>query len=741
MQTIVVISNRLPVDRVTAADGTETWQTSPGGLVTAMEPVVRKLNCVWIGWPGSVDEPLEPFEAEGIQLHPVTLDQTDFELYYEGFANDTIWPLYHDVISRPGYHREWWDRYTRVNRRFAEAAAQIAEPNATVWVHDYQLQLVPKMLRELRPDVTIAFFMHIPFPALGLFGQLPWRREVLEGLLGADVIGFQRVADAANFRAAVRRLVGAPSNGNHILLPAVEDHPAREVLAQEFPISIDTAFFENLARSEKVQQRAKQIRAELGNPKQIILGVDRLDYTKGIRHRLKAFAELLEAGQIQPGDVTMVQVASPSRERVEAYRTLRDNIEVKVSRINGDYGTMAHQPVVYLHRGYPREEMAALYVAADVLAVTSLRDGMNLVAKEYVACRSDERGVLVLSEFAGAADELRRAIHINPHDINGMKAAFLEALAMEPREQGQRMRAMRRVIQRADVDRWAGSFIAAVEEAREATKKRLAAAPKQRIDADLDAALKQLAKQPEIIVASDFDGTLSKIVDQPEQARVLPRAEAALLALQELPGTTIALVSGRAIESLRATGVNLTGRAVSGSHGAELMLQGEADSHPTKLSETEQRTLAQLRDELGELVEAVAGARLEAKPFGFAVHVRQAAQPEAGERLLRAVEDIAQREGLHGRAGKMVQEVSVRSHTKGDALRELRAHVEGAAAIYLGDDVTDEDAFAVLGDGDVAVKVGAASDTTRAGFVVPDVETVADVLERLAELRAKSLRF
>ena len=512
-QDFVVVSNRLPVDRVTLPDGTVTWKTSPGGLVTAMEPVVRELACVWIGWPGNTDETLEPFEAEGMSLRPISLDAVDFERYYEGFSNDTIWPLYHDVISQPGFHREWWDQYEDVNRRFAAAAAEAAAEGATVWVHDYQLQLVPRMLRELRPDLTIAFFLHIPFPAHGLFGQLPWRREVLEGLLGADVVGFQRVADAANFRSAVRRFVGAPSNGNMVMLKSRGNRLARQVLAQEFPISIDTKFFGELAASPEVQARAKQIREELGNPKQIILGVDRLDYTKGIRHRLKAVSELLQDGKIQPGEVTLVQVASPSRERVDAYQRLRNEIEITVSRINGDFGTIKHSPVVYLHKGFPREEMAALYVAADVLAVTSLRDGMNLVAKEYVACRADEQGVLVLSEFAGASDELRRAVLVNPHDINGMKSAFLAALNMSEAEQRQRMRAMRKVVNHADVKRWSDSFLRAVK-TQETSRKILEEQREDSIEHDgpvflptgVDAALRRLADESELLVACDFDG-------------------------------------------------------------------------------------------------------------------------------------------------------------------------------------------------------------------------------------------
>ncbi|MBN9612549.1 MAG: trehalose-6-phosphate synthase, partial [Actinobacteria bacterium] len=458
---IVVVANRLPVDRVIEPDGSSAWRTSPGGLVTAMEPVVRQLGCHWIGWAGNADERIEPFDLGDMHLVPVTLSRAELSGYYEGFSNGTLWPLYHDVIAPPAYHRAWWEQYEQVNRRFAEATAADAPEGAIVWVHDYQLQLVPAMLRELRPDLTIVFFLHIPFPARRMFAQLPWRRRIVEGLLGADVIGFQREQDALSFRFAAESYAGAPAHGNLVFVLGEEDRPQRSVLAQEFPISIDTEAFAELASRPEVRARAREIREDLGDPPFLLLGIDRLDYTKGIRHRLKAFAELLAEGEVSPEEVLMVQVATPSRERVQAYRTLRNEVETTVGRINGDHGSIGRTPVVYLHQGFSREEMAALYLAADALAVTALRDGMNLVAKEYVACRTSETGVLVLSEFAGAADELQQAVLINPHDIEGMKAAFLRAIHMPEREQRRRMRHLRAVVQENDVNHWAENFLRA----------------------------------------------------------------------------------------------------------------------------------------------------------------------------------------------------------------------------------------------------------------------------------------
>jgi trehalose-6-phosphate synthase len=322
------------------------------------------------------------------------------------------------------------------------------------------------MLRQARPDLTIGFFNHIPFPAYGIFSQLPWRTQIVEGLLGADVIGFQRVSDAGNFSRAVRRLLGYSTKSPMIEVPARGANAARRVVARPFPISIDAAAFEQLARRPDVQARARQIREDLGNPATIMLGVDRLDYTKGIGHRLKAYGELLEEGRLKVEDVTLVQVASPSRERVETYRQLRDEIELTVGRINGDYGTISHQAVSYLHHGFPREEMAALYLAADVMLVTALRDGMNLVAKEYVAARFDDDGVLVLSEFTGASDELRRALLINPHDIDGLKDAIMRAIEMPRAERRTRMHALRKRVRDHDVAHWSETFLRTLAEAR-----------------------------------------------------------------------------------------------------------------------------------------------------------------------------------------------------------------------------------------------------------------------------------
>jgi trehalose 6-phosphate synthase len=464
MSSFVVVANRLPVDEVITETG-RTWRRSPGGLVTALHPVLTERNGSWIGWSGGITAEgdlaatggmPDPMTVDDLELCSVPLTADDIERYYEGFSNGSLWPLYHDAVETPVFKRKWWDSYLRVNERFAAIAARIAEPGATVWVQDYQLQLVPAMLRRSRPDLRIGFFLHIPFPPVELFMQLPRRVEILRGLLGADLVGFQRPLGAQNFLRLTRHLLGLRPRGN------VVEVEGREVRADAFPISIDVGEIESLALSPLVRQRAERIRSELGEPKTIILGVDRLDYTKGIERRIKAFRELLSEGRLSVPETVMVQVATPSRERVEQYQALRVDVEREVGRINGDYGRVGVPAVHYLHQSYSRSELVAMFCAADVMMVTPLRDGMNLVAKEYVAARVDLGGVLVLSEFAGAAGDLRQSLLVNPYDLDGVKDTLLRAVSVDPIDAMRRMRAMRRHLRTHDVSHWAASFLEAL---------------------------------------------------------------------------------------------------------------------------------------------------------------------------------------------------------------------------------------------------------------------------------------
>jgi len=456
---LVVVANRLPVERLTAGT-TTTWGISPGGLVSALSPVLESRNAVWIGWPGEVGEVGASFPVnwEGIALKPVLLSEDERDEFYLGFANATLWPLYHDAIRSPTFDRTWWHAYVDVNARFAETAAETAAFGAIVWVHDYQLQLVPKMLRDLRPDLRIGFFLHIPFPPRELFMQLPWRREIVEGLLGADLVGFQVPGAASNFSRLVRHLVGLRGTDSLV------DLAGRQVRVGAFPISVDTGRLMERARDPAVQTRALQIRSDLGDPEAVLLGVDRLDYTKGIDHRIMAVKELFADGTLSAGRHVMVQMAVPSREEDPHYQREREHLEQLVSEVNGEFADVGHPAIHYLYQSVSFDELISLYLAADVMLVTPLRDGMNLVAKEYVMSRIDATGCLVLSEFAGAASELRGSLLINPYDLDATKNAIRDALEMDKTEERARMRRLRRIVRRHDVHRWASSFLVALDE-------------------------------------------------------------------------------------------------------------------------------------------------------------------------------------------------------------------------------------------------------------------------------------
>lgn len=476
----VVVANRLPVDRTTnRRTGETSWTPSPGGLVTALRPVLQQHAGAWVGWPGTTEPvtatEMPDREESGITMMPVSLDSQDFQEFYEGFSNGCLWPLYHDLIVKPTYNKQWWQRYKDVNARFAAACAEIITDDATVWVQDYQLHMVPGMLRETHPHAHIGFFLHIPFPSPELFRQLPWRREILENTLGADLIGFHTQDSARNFlitlramgyeveiledddNAAFLRGARLPESGH--IVGYVNREDGRNISIGVFPISIDASAVRELATSPDNIAAAQELRTQVGSPKYLLAGVDRMDYTKGILHRLLALETLLDDGTIDPQDIVMVQVATPSRERLAEYRVSREEVEKVVTRINGNHGRLGHPVVQYIHNNLPFSELVALYTATDIMLVTALKDGMNLVAKEYVACHSDGSGALVLSEFTGAATQLVQAHLCNPYDPDSITSAIHKAMTGPSADKEMRMRSMWLHVEANDVNRWAQLFL------------------------------------------------------------------------------------------------------------------------------------------------------------------------------------------------------------------------------------------------------------------------------------------
>lgn len=452
---LVVVANRLPYAVRPAPGGVELTR-SVGGLVAAVEPVVLATGGVWIGWGGRAAMPGEapvslavPQEAPRYRIHEVLLTAAEYRGYYHGFSNSCLWPLSHLFVGRAVVRAEHWEAYRAVNRRFARTALSYLTPGRLVWVHDYHLTLVPALLREARPDVRVAFFWHIPFPPTEALLVLPWAREVLRGLLGSDAIGFHTQDYARNFLRAAAAVPGAEVDEEE----GAVLYEGRVVRVRALPVGVDWEAFQGTARRPAVQRRAEAIRAAAGTP-HLVLGVDRLDYTKGIPERLAAFGAFLDAYPEYRDKVTFLQIGVPSRSEVPEYQEVRRRVEEAVGRVNGLHGDGWRVPVRYQARSLSREELVAHYLAADVALVTPLRDGLNLVAKEYVASRVDGGGALVLSPFAGAAAQLPEAVLANPYEPNELAAGIFRALAMDPAERARRMQALRRRVREHDLRWW-----------------------------------------------------------------------------------------------------------------------------------------------------------------------------------------------------------------------------------------------------------------------------------------------
>jgi trehalose 6-phosphate synthase/phosphatase len=460
MSRLVLVSNRLPVTVRPSPSGLDV-QRSVGGLATALRQPHERTGGLWVGWPGptgdlddAVRDELERRLA-GLGTVPVHLTAEEVALYYGAFSNGVLWPLFHYVTGVLPLRLEGWAEYRAANERFADAVAARYRPGDRIWVHDYQLMLVPALLRRRLPEARIGFFLHIPFPSSEVFGTLPARRELLEGLLGADLVGFHTEGYRRHFASSVHALLGIPAPEGRIR------HPGGETALGVFPIGIDAAEFAARADTPEVAAQARRLRGDEGI--RLLVGIDRLDYTKGIPRRLLAFEDFLTRWPDWLGRVRLVQVAVPSRTDVHAYGAFRQEVDALVGRINGAFGTPHWMPVHYIFRSLSEDEISALYVAADAMLVTPVRDGMNLVAKEFVASRGDGDGVLVLSEFAGAAAQMREAVSVNPYDLAGTAEAYHRALTMPERERRARMAALRDSVFGYDVHRWVKTFLAELE--------------------------------------------------------------------------------------------------------------------------------------------------------------------------------------------------------------------------------------------------------------------------------------
>lgn len=466
--SLMIVSNRLPISFETKGKSL-TVKSGSGGLVSALEPFLKEQGGIWVGSAGSehdkrIPKLLEQESKEHAHRYElVYLTEEENAKFYEGFSNEILWPLFHDLQTRCNFEPEYWEFYVRVNDKFAEAVRRSTRAGELIWIHDYQLMQVAAALRRKGVDSQIAFFLHIPFPSPDIFAKLPWRTQILEGLLEHDLIGLQTERDERNFIACLRAYMPQVRVARRDTMRIVHNG-RRETILGSFPISVDFAAFDSTAKSAEVNERTDEIKGQLQG-KQMVLGVDRLDYTKGIVERVKAFAALLEAHTEMRRKVSLIQVAVPSRENIPWYQHLKSEIEQLVTSINGEYGEPGWVPINYLYRSISRTEILSLYRSADVALVTPLKDGMNLIAKEYCAARIDGDGVLILSEFAGAAMEMQSgAILVNPYDHIGVADALFQALTMPPREQRRSMLKLRAQVRRYDLHRWVEQFLSAARE-------------------------------------------------------------------------------------------------------------------------------------------------------------------------------------------------------------------------------------------------------------------------------------
>ncbi|HEV57038.1 MAG TPA: bifunctional alpha,alpha-trehalose-phosphate synthase (UDP-forming)/trehalose-phosphatase [Phycisphaerales bacterium] len=726
MGRVLIVSNRLPVSVSATPDGSLSFSRSVGGLATGMASLDSS-DQLWIGWPGLPSDHVDADQQRQIEqrlaeehCRPVWLSRTQVEDYYDGFSNKTIWPLFHYFPLYCIYEPHLWRAYQEVNERFARVVCEMAQPDDTIWVHDYQLMLLPRLLREHLPDAAVGFFLHIPFPSYELLRLLPWRRDLLDGMLGADLVGFHEYDYVRHFLSSAHRITGH----EHVLgTLSVANRPVR---VDAFPMGIDYDAFARAAARPQIQENIQTLRRRFGTGRTIV-SIDRLDYTKGILHRLEAFDWLLSCRPEYRGTVSLVLVAVPSRTNVPRYQELRTRIEHLVGRINGAYGTLRWTPIHYLYRSLPFEELVALYRIADVALITPLRDGMNLVAKEYVASQEETggHGVLILSEMAGAASELSEAIIVNPHDKHQVVEALHRALEMPAAERRHRNEQMQQRLRRYTVRRWAADFVESLAE----VKARQAQLALRRITPELrDQVVEAYRGATRRLILLDYDGTLVHFFPRPEQARPDAGLQEMLRALASDRRNTVVVISGRDRETLQSWLGELPIHLVAEHGNWTRRRDGDwqcIENHGHDWKGT-------LRPILERYVDRTPGAFIEEKDFSLVWHCRRS-EPDLAhlriQELRAAILPLTENLNLGVFEGSKILEVKSIAAHKGSATEAWLHEEPWDFVLAAGDDYTDEDMFAALGDNAMSIKVGRGASHAR--FSVDTVEAMRDLLERL----------
>lgn len=732
MNKTIIVSNRLPLN-ITLTNGDAQAEPSVGGLATGMRSVHAEGNGIWIGWTGisegavneeqqaKIDEALAKEKCVGVGL-----TEKEIENFYYGFSNKALWPLFHYFPEYTEFELAQWNAYRDVNRKFAEIVIANANPNDTIWIHDYQLLLLPQMIREKMPDVTIGFFLHIPYPSYEMFRVFPWRNELLEGMLGANLIGFHTYDYVRHFLSSVARLKGLETKFNTI------HYKNRFVKVDSFPMGIDYNRFHSAAMSHKAlpeSQKTELLRKLTEhsfkyNETKLVLSIDRMDYTKGIPNRLLAFEYFLDKYHEYHDKVRLVMLAVPSRTDVPQYQALKRETDELVGRINGRFATVNWTPVWYFYRAMPFDDLIDLYSSAHIALITPLRDGMNLVAKEYVASRTKPDGVLILSEMAGAAKELHEALLINPHNFEQLADTLKEALEMPEQEQRTRMASLQKRVSRYNVEKWSSEFLKALESTRhghEATSAKKITP--QLADGIADA----FCKSKKRLLLLDYDGTLAGFRNVPSEASPDEALYSLLDELAELENTDVALISGRDRKTLEEW-FGHKDYALVTDHGIWLRRRSAAWE---MLEHLKSDWKSSIRPVLENFADSTPGAFVEEKDYSLAWHYRQADADLATIRMMElkpVLSSLIVNNPLTVLEGNKVLEVKSSNINKGRAAAKL-AHDAGYDFIFaMGDDWTDEYMFEELGADAFTVKVG--TQKTQARFFVEDITEVRPLLEK-----------
>ncbi len=731
MSRLVVISNRLPVS-IERKDGELELVPSAGGLVTALGAYLEgrrasepDFECLWVGWPGAaVDEEAQPELKQRLyeqhNAHPVFLTAEEVHAFYHGFCNDTLWPLFHYLPSYAEYHAEQWDSYVRVNRRFCDAVLNVLRPDDTIWVHDYQLLLLPGMLREALPNATIGFFLHVPFPSHELFRLLPspWCRELLAGMLGADLVGFHTFDYTQHFLQCVFRTLGYDHHLGQI------DFGVQTRRADTFPIGIDFDRFMTAAGSEAVMLRRAEIERGIGG-RAAIFSVDRLDYTKGILNRLRGYERFLSTCPEWCGKVVFLLTVVPSRAEMPRYRRMKQALDERVGKINGRFGTTEWVPILYQYRSLDFATLVALYQLSPVALITPLRDGMNLVAKEYLASKPDGTGVLILSEMAGAARELGEALIINPNHETEIVIALQQALAMPEDEQIRRNRPMQQRLKTYDARRWATHFLSALSSVKARQRVIATRYLTPELAADIQRAYSRSKRR---VIFLDYDGTLVPFASEPNAAAPDAALLELLRALTSDEANHVYVISGRERGSLDAWFHGLRLNFVA-EHGAWLRQRGGEWRLRRPLDVAWKERLQPI---LRAYVDQLAGALLEEKEFSLAFHYRRC-DPELGaqraKQLIYELTQFTANLDVQVLEGKKVVEVRNAGVTKGAAAMQIATELGNDFILALGDDETDEDLFRALPPHATSIRVG--TPFSHAQFSVTSYTQVRELLAAL----------